>query len=42
MVVPWLGLGTFTAMAWVQLLVGELRSCKLCDVSNKKTKLIFK
>ena len=42
MVGPWLGLGTFTAMAWVQPLVGELRSCKLCDVSNKKTKLIFK
>ena len=26
LVVPWLGLSTFTALAWVQSLVGELRS----------------
>ena len=26
LVVQWLGLGAFTAMAWVQTLVGELRS----------------
>ena len=28
LVVQWLGLSAFTAMAWVQSLVGELRSCK--------------
>ena len=26
----WLGFGVFTAVAWVQSLVGELGSCKLC------------
>ena len=29
--VQWLGLGTFAAVAWVQSLVGELRSCKPQD-----------
>ena len=34
--VQWLGLGAFTAGAWVQSLVKELRSCKSCDVAKKK------
>ena len=36
--VQWLGLGTFTAAAWVQSLVGELKSCKLHGVAKKKKK----
>ena len=28
----------FQCWAWVQSLVGELRSCKLCDSAKKKTK----
>ena len=36
--VQWLGLGTFTAMAQVQSLVRELRSCKLCIVAKKTPK----
>lgn len=32
----WLGLGIFTAVAWVQPLVSELRSCKPCRVAEKK------
>ena len=31
-----LGRGAFTAVAWVQSLVGELRSCKLHNVPPKK------
>ena len=45
LVVQWLGLGTFTDMAWVQSLVGELRSTaarcgqkKKDNMVNKKTK----
>ena len=34
--VHWLGLGTFTAMAWVQSLVRELRSYKPLGVDKKK------
>ena len=34
----WLGFGTFTAVAWVQSLVGELRSRKQCGVAKKKKK----
>ena len=34
--VQWLGLGTFTAMAWVQSLVRELRSYKPLGVDKKK------
>ena len=36
--VQWLGLGTFTAVAWVQSLVTELRSHKLCGMIQKKKK----
>ena len=36
LVVQWLGLGTVTARAWVQSLVRELRSCKLCGVTKTK------
>ena len=36
--VQWLGLGAFTAVAWVQSLVGELRSYKLCSAAKKKKK----
>ena len=36
--VQWLGLGTFTAMAWVQSLVRELRSYKPLGVDKKKKK----
>ena len=36
--VQWLGLGAFTAMAQVQSLVRELRSCKLHSVAKKKKK----
>ena len=32
-VVQWLGLGTFTAMAWVQSPVRKLRACKLHGLS---------
>ena len=28
LVVQWLGLNAFTAVAWVQSLIGELKSCK--------------
>ena len=31
----WLALGAFTAMAWIQSLVRELRSCKLCTVAGE-------
>ena len=33
-----LGLSAFTAMAWVQSLVGELRSCGLCRTPKDKIK----
>ena len=36
--VQWLGLSAFTAVAQVQSLVRELRSCKLCGVAKKKKK----
>ena len=36
--VQWLGLGAFTAVAQVQSLVGELRSCKPCGATKKKKK----
>ena len=36
--VQWLGLSTFTAMAQVQSLVGEVRSQKLCGIAKKKKK----
>ena len=32
----WLGLSTFTARAWVQSLVRELRSHKLCGMAKNK------
>ena len=35
LVVWWLGLGVFTAEAWVQSLVGELRSHKPCGVAEE-------
>ena len=35
---PGLGLSTFIARAWVQLLVEELRSCKLYGIAKKKNK----
>ena len=38
MVVQRLGLGTFTAGAWVQSLIGELRSHKMLGVVKKKKK----
>ena len=33
--VQWLGLGAFTAGAWVQSLIRELRSCKMRHGQNK-------
>ena len=36
MAVQWLGLSTFTAGAWVQSLLRELRSCKPCGGHKKK------
>ena len=36
--VQWLGLGTFTGRAWVQSLVGEIRSCKLRGMAKLKKK----
>lgn len=39
LMVQWLGLRAFIAMAWIQSLVGELRSCKphgagnICQIS---------
>ena len=32
LVVQWLGLNAFTAVAWVQYLIGELKSCKPSSV----------
>ena len=37
-VVWWLELGAFTAVTWVQSVVGALRSCKLCGVAKNKQK----
>ena len=34
--VQWLGFSAFTAVAWIQSLVGELRSHKPCSVDQKK------
>ena len=36
----WLGFGAFTAMAPVQSLVRELRSCKLCSAAKLKKRLL--
>ena len=36
LVVQWLALGAFTAMVWVQSLVGELRSPKPHSLAKKK------
>ena len=36
--IQWLELGTFTAVAWLQYLVRELRSCKPRIVAKKKKK----
>ena len=36
--VQWLRIGTFTAVAWVQSLVGELRSCKLHNSAKNNNK----
>ena len=39
--VQWLRLSAFTAGAWVQSLVGELRPCMLCGmVKNKQIKTL--
>ena len=38
LVVQWLGLSAFTAVAWVQALVRELRSHKLPSMAKKKKK----
>ena len=38
----WLGCGTFTAVAGVQSLVGELRSRKLSGVAKKKKNFFLK
>ena len=45
LVAEWLGFWAFTAVAWVQSLVGELRSHKSCGVAKKKigtNELIYK
>ena len=34
LVAQWLALGASTALAWIQSLVRELRSCKLCTVAR--------
>ena len=38
LVVQWLGLGAFTALARVQSLIAELRSRKSCSVARKSVK----
>ena len=40
LVLQWLGLSAFTAQAWVQSLVRELRSCRLHGTAQKKKKKI--
>ena len=40
LVILWLGLGAFSAVAQVPFLVGELRSCKLCSVAKTETNVI--
>ena len=37
--VQWLGLSTFTAVTWVQSLVGELRCHKPCGKKKKKNQI---
>ena len=39
--VQWVGLYAFTAVAHVQSLVGELRSCKLCGTAKNKNRTNF-
>ena len=39
--VKWLELGTFSVGAWVQSLVGELRSQKMHGTAEKKKKVMF-
>ena len=39
--VQWLGLGTFTAVAQVQSLVGEIRSCKPSGAAKIKKEINF-
>ena len=41
LVVQWLGLGAFTAVAQVQSLIGELKSHKPCGMAKKKKKKCF-
>ena len=36
--VQWLGIGAFTSVAWIQSLVGELRSGKPCMRKQNKNK----
>ena len=38
--IQWLGLGTFTAMAWVQPLVKELRSYKPRGMAKRKILIV--
>ena len=40
--VQWLGLGTFTAVDWVQSLTRKLISCKPCTADKKKRLCNFK
>ena len=40
--VQWLGFGAFTAVAWVQSLVGELRYCKPQGMAKKKGERVKK
>ena len=41
LVVPQLGLSAFTAVAWIQALIGELRSCKPCSAATIEKKKKF-
>ena len=41
LVVQWLGLGSFTARAQVQTLVGKLKSRKPCGAAKKKKDYTF-
>ena len=42
LVVWWLVIGAFTAVVWVQTLIKELRSFKLCGAAKKKRKKVPK
>ena len=42
LVASWLGFQAFAAVAWVQFLVGELRSCKPDGVAKEKKKFFLK